>query len=301
MVYATTSVGIRVHTGESPFHDRLILWKGPAVKIVVGISGEDREFIILKQAVQCFRPTEVILVHAIDLGLYFELSVAVEDGEDAGRHLLEKAAGTVAKDVKIIRKVNESANPADLILETTEREDADLVVVGTRGRSRLTEAFVGSVSARVFLHTSRSTLVVKGAVRKVERVLVAVEGPDDADRIVAWLRRHPLKDPAELRVVHAVAPGGIKDATGKSLSPAEAHQRAEQLVGEAASTLAQSSYKVSTKVAAGKPVALIEEQAKGMDLVVVSSHGRTGMSRFLVGSVSHSVVHDVACSVLIVR
>jgi nucleotide-binding universal stress UspA family protein len=207
----------------------------------------------------------------------------------------------VPKDVKIIRKINESANPADLILETTEREDADLVVVGTRGRSRLTEAFVGSVSARVFLHASRSTLVVKGAVRKVERVLVAVEGQDDADRIVAWLTRYPLNAPTELRVFHAVAPGGMKDEKGKPLLPDEAHRQAERLVQDTAARLAKTSYKVSTKVGTGKPVSMIEEQAKEMDLVVVSSHGRTGISRFLVGSVSHSIVHDVACSVLIVR
>lgn len=271
------------------------------MKIVVGMSASDREFSILRQAVQVFRPSEVILVHAVDLGLYFELSVAVEDGEDVGSQLLEKAAATIPKEVKTIRKINESANPADLILETAEQEDADLLVVGTRGRSRLTEAFVGSVSARVFLHTSRSALVVKGAACKVERVLVAVEGQDDADRIVAWLVRHPLNAPVELRVFHAVASGRVKDAKGQIQSPDELHQQGERLVQETASRLAKASYKVSTKIGTGKPVAMIEEQAKGMDLVVVSSHGRTGMSRFLVGSVSHSIVHDVACSVLIVR
>jgi nucleotide-binding universal stress UspA family protein len=174
-------------------------------------------------------------------------------------------------------------------------------VVGTRGRSRLTEAFVGSLSARVFLHTSRSTLVVKGAVRKVERVLVAVEGQDDADRIVAWLTRYPLNAPVDLLVFHAVVPGVLKDAKGKPQTPDEIHRQAEGLVQDTAKRLARVSGRVSTKVAVGKPVLMIEDQAKGMDLVVVSSHGRTGISRFLVGSVSHSIVHDVASSVLIVR
>jgi hypothetical protein len=66
------------------------------VNIVVGVSASDREFAILRQAVQLFGPTEVTLVHAVDLGLYFELSVAVEDGEDVGRQLLERAAATKA-------------------------------------------------------------------------------------------------------------------------------------------------------------------------------------------------------------
>ena len=38
-----------------------------------------------------------------------------------------------------------------------------------------------------------------------------------------------------------------------------------------------------------------------MDLVVVGSHSRKGVERFLLGSVSHSVVHRVACSILVVR
>ncbi len=271
------------------------------MKIVVGISTSDKDFVALRQSFQLFHPTEVTLVHAVDLGLYFELSVAVEDSEDAGRQVLGKAAAMVPSDVTTVRQINESANPAELILETADTYEADLVVVGTRGRSRLSEAFVGSVSARVFLHTSRSTLIVKGPVRKVERALVAIEGRDDADRIVQWLTSHPIAASVELRVFHAVAPGGIKSAEGTLLSPEQAQREAEQLVQETAARLSYSPYKVSTQIAVGKPVAMIKEQAKGMDLVVVSSHGRNTMSRFLVGSVSHNVVHDVPCPVLIVR
>jgi nucleotide-binding universal stress UspA family protein len=46
---------------------------------------------------------------------------------------------------------------------------------------------------------------------------------------------------------------------------------------------------------------VIEQEAKGMDLVVVTSHGRKGISRFLLGSVSHAVVHHVTCPVLVLR
>ena len=46
---------------------------------------------------------------------------------------------------------------------------------------------------------------------------------------------------------------------------------------------------------------MISDASKGVDLVVVGSHGRAGMDRFLLGSVSHAIVHRVACPVLVVR
>jgi nucleotide-binding universal stress UspA family protein len=80
-----------------------------------------------------------------------------------------------------------------------------------------------------------------------------------------------------------------------------AERRAAELVKTTSSKLSGSPYTVSTKVAIGKPAVMIQEQAKDKDLVVLSSHGRKGLSRFLMGSVSHSVVHDVACPVIVVR
>ena len=68
-----------------------------------------------------------------------------------------------------------------------------------------------------------------------------------------------------------------------------------------AGKLVSAHHTVTTKVIQGNPVAVIEQEAKDMDLVVVTSHGRKGISRFLLGSVSHAVVHHVTCPVLVLR
>ncbi len=78
-------------------------------------------------------------------------------------------------------------------------------------------------------------------------------------------------------------------------------RKAEEIVKMTAGKISTPQYAVSTKIAVGKPPAVIQEQAKDMDLVVVSSHGRKGVSRFLMGSVSHAVVHDVSCPIIVVR
>ena len=75
----------------------------------------------------------------------------------------------------------------------------------------------------------------------------------------------------------------------------------EDIVRTTVGKLTNPQYKASTKVAIGKPSQMMQEQAKDMDLVVVSSYGRKSISRLLVGSVSHGVVHNVTCPVLVVR
>ncbi len=285
------------------------------MRVVIGVDWSDQAFAAVTQTFQLCHPTDVTLVHGVDLGI-LEHPVVAQAGNvqgyddfrkamvDSGHQLLERAAAMVPAEVTSIRKVNEIGSPAQLILDSAQNLSADLVVVGVRGRSRLSEAVLGSVSHRVLMHGSRPTLIVRGAARKVQRVLVAIEERNDADRIVKWVTQHPFADPVELRVVHAIIPIGVNDpydALGTSTWWEGAERYAEELVKSTAGKLLNPRYTVSTKVAQGNPAAVIEQEAKDMDLVVVTSHGRKGISRFLLGSVSHAVVHHVTCPILVLR
>ncbi|MBK9307012.1 MAG: universal stress protein [Nitrospira sp.] len=285
------------------------------MRVVIGVDWSDQAFAAVTQTFHLYHPSDVTLVHGVDLGILHNPVVAqagnVQGYEDfrhamvdAGRKALDHAATMVPPEIQSIRKVNEVANPAQLILDSADTFSTDLVVVGVRGRSRLSEMVLGSVSHRVLLHGSRPILIVKGAARKVQRVLVAIEDREDADRIVAWLTKHPFADPAELCVLHAVVPIGVDDpydAMGTRTWWEGAERYAEELVKSTASKLMTPRYSVSTKVATGHAVSVIEEEAKPVDLVVITSHGRKGLSRFLLGSVSHAVVHHVTCPVLVLR
>ncbi|MBH0177284.1 MAG: universal stress protein, partial [Nitrospira sp.] len=199
----------------------------------------------------------------------------------------------------------EIGSPAQLILDSADSLTADLIVVGTRGRSCFSEIVLGSVSHRVLLHSSRPTLITRGAARTVHQVLVAIEDRDDADRVVRWLTQHPFATPVELRVIHAVVPIGVNELyVGPEISAwlEDVQRYAEELVQSTAGKLVSAQHNtVTTKVIQGSPAAVIEQEATDMDLVIVTSHGRKGISRFLLGSVSHAVVHHVTCPVLVLR
>ena len=285
------------------------------MRVVIGVDWSDQAFAAVTQTFQLYHPTDVTLVHGVELGILKHPFVAQASNVqgyddfrnamvDSGNQLLERAAAMVPAEVGSIRKVNEIGNPAQLILDTAENLSADLIVVGVRGRSRLSEVVLGSVSHRVLLHTSRPTLIVRGAARKVQRVLVAIEDRDDADRIAKWLTHHPFADPTKVCVLHALVPIGISDpydAMGTGTWWEGAERYADELVQSTAGKLLNPRNTVSTNVATGDPAAVIEQEAKSRDLVVVTSHGRKGLSRFLLGSVSHAVVHHVTCPVLVLR
>lgn len=285
------------------------------MRVVIGIDWSDQAFAAITQTLQLYHPTDVTLVHAVELGILQHPVVAqagnVQGYEDfrnsmidSGRQLLDRAAAMVPAEVTSIRKVNEIGSPAQVILDSADNLSADLIVVGVRGRSRLSEVVLGSVSHRVLLHSSRPVLIVRGAARKIQRVLVAIEDRDDADRIAKWLTHHPFTDPTELCVLHALVPIGVNDpydALGTGTWWEGAERYADELVNSTAAKLLNPRYTVSRNVATGNPASVIEQEAKGRDLVVVTSHGRKGLSRFLLGSVSHAVVHHVTCPVLVLR
>ncbi|MBH0198986.1 MAG: universal stress protein [Nitrospira sp.] len=285
------------------------------MRIAIGVDWSDQAFTAVTQTFHLYHPTDVTLVHGVNLG-FFEQPLVAEAANlqgyndfrtamvDAGAQLLDRTAAMIPSDVKTVRKINEIGSPAQVILDSAQTVLADLVVVGARGRSRVAEAVLGSVSHRVLSHTSRPTLIVKGDAHPIQHVLVAVEGRDDADRILQWLTRHRFATPVELCVLNVVVPIGLDspyDALGAKAWWEGAESYAEEFVKETAAKLLDSQYTVSTKVAVGNPAAMVEEHAETADLVVVASHGRKGLDRFLLGSVSHAIVHHVSCPVLVVR
>jgi nucleotide-binding universal stress UspA family protein len=283
--------------------------------MVIGVDWSDEAFAAVQQALLLYRPTQVTIVHGIDMGIFEYPALAqlanLEGYEGfrwavtaAGEELLERTAMTVYPACPSVNRINESGNPARIILRVAETEKADLVVVGARGRGRLAEAVLGSVSHRVLMNIPCTTLVVRGGSRPIKRVLVAVEGKEDGDRIVQWLKDHPFNDSVELCILSVVVPLRVDDpylmAQWESWS-AIAKASADDLVKGVAASLALPGYTVRTRVTTGNAAAVIAAEAEGMDLIVASSHGRHGLERFLLGSVSHSIVHRTSGPVLIVH
>ncbi|HXH85272.1 MAG TPA: universal stress protein [Nitrospira sp.] len=285
------------------------------MKVVIGVDWSEQAFATVQQVLHLYHPTELTLVHGVDLGLFGSPIVAqaanlqgYDDFRkaliDAGNQVLARTANMLPFDSESIKQVNEIGSPAEIILKQADAVGADLVAVGARGQSRLAELVVGSVSHRVLMHAARPTLIVKGTARPIQRVLVAVEGREDAGRIKEWLLVHPFANPVELCILSVVVPIRVADPYnigGFESWSATLNSYAEDLVKSVGGELMGSRYSISTRVVTGEVAATVAEQAKEMDLVVVASHGRKGLERFLLGSSSHAIVHHVHCPILVIR
>ena len=285
------------------------------MRMVIGVDWSDESFAAVQQALFLYRPTEVMVVHGIEMGIFEYPTIShiagLQGYEEfrravtaAGEQLLDRTEASLSLPSGSVKRINQIGNPAQMILQAAQTDKTDLIVVGARGRSRLAEAVLGSVSHRVLMHSPCTILVARREARPIQRVLVAVEGKEDADRIVRWLHAHPFMNPVELCILSVVVP--LRAAEPYMIAGLEpwsevSRTYAEDLVKNVAASFAPPAYKVRTCVAIGEAAATISAQAEGMDLIVASSQGRHGLDRVLLGSISHSIVHRASGQVLIVH
>jgi nucleotide-binding universal stress UspA family protein len=285
------------------------------MNIVVAVDWRDQSQSALQEVVDLYKPNALTLVHAVDLGALESPPIAIDhesyqEYERAKRRFMDQAeaqlqqlAAHVQQNVPVVKQVSTGGDPETVILQAVESTAADLVAVGHRGLRQFAEFAMGSVSQLVLLHATCATLIVKGSPKKPQRVIIAVKGPDDAERITAWLLAHPFQRPMVLVVVHVVPslPFSLTpERVGKSWTQGAATS-AQQLVDSMAAALNGPHYSATGRVVIGDAVEMIAGNVWPFDLLVVSSHGRRAIHRMIFGSVSHSLVHRVAGSVLVVR
>ena len=142
------------------------------------------------------------------------------------------------------------------------------------------------------------------------KILLAIDDSKFSDAAVQAVGEQARPHGTEIRVLHVVEPPSLlvaremEDPNFQLEAAREAAVKtAEALVARAADALRQTGFKVSTFVARGEPRATVVDMAStwNADLIVLGSHGRKGLDRFLMGSVAEAVVRYAPCSVEIVR
>lgn len=288
------------------------------MRILVAVDGSDESFHALRALGHLTRAEKLVVLNVLDVPRLaypmggeprvledFSLSIQQAMREDSER-LLERVASLLPMNTGPVSKQLETGTPAEAILAAAEKEKAGLIVLGSRGLGPVKELLLGSVSHRVVTHASCPTLVVNRPMRSLRRILMAVQGPEDAAVLTKFLAAKPFKEAVEITVVTVLPaaqplfPAGfskIDELIEKSVVGARA------FVEETAAALSKLQYNAKGYMLMGAPALAIlqEASASDPDLILMGSHGRRGVTRFLLGSVSHTVLHRAPCPLLIVR
>ncbi len=284
------------------------------MRAVAAVDWSDQSFNAVKVACRLFAQEELTLLHAVDLRPFenplFAQPLGRRSAEElrkgmiaSGERLLDQTAALAPSTVHAVKRVCRIGNPASVVLETTRSSRADLVAVGSQGRGQLAELVLGSVSHRVVLHAPCAALLVRDDPGSIRHVLLAVEGHEDSLRLRTWLSAHRFNQPVELSLLTVVPTIHIDDSATEfryEKWTAEMEQYAYTLVDETAAALRPIFSAVTPKIERGDPAYCIKQASRHVDLVMVGSHGWRGLEHFLLGSVSHAVMHKVTCPILII-
>jgi nucleotide-binding universal stress UspA family protein len=201
-----------------------------------------------------------------------------------------------------------AGKPFEEIIKLARDIDADLLAVGTKSLHGAARLLLGSTAERVVRKAPLPVLVVKGELPDAPRAIViptdfstcaqqaAIEGVALARR---WGSRVVFVHVIEPITQAYVWPGEPGLLPLFPVEPAELDAEWNQLTS-AIDLSGVSWERVAVKGRAGEaiPAAAVEVRA---ELVVIGTHGYSGLTHVLLGSVAEHVVRDAACSVLTIR
>ena len=143
------------------------------------------------------------------------------------------------------------------------------------------------------------------------KILLAIDGSKYSDATVQALAAQIRTENAQVLVLQIVEPriystppqmaAGYQPEMAEIMK--EQFKRAQESVDRSAATLRSAGFEANTRVLEAEPRTGILDLANEWhaDLIVLGSHGRKGLQRFMLGSVAESVARGAYCSVLIVR
>jgi len=292
-------------------------------KIILGSDGSEgaRNAALLASEFAKRFESQVVVVNAFDISFAaagdigpWSLSVTpqiMQECMEGERAAAENAVKPLLETLQpSYQMLQELGHPVDAILSVAQREQADLIVVGSRGLSGLKEIFLGSVSHGILHHAHCPVLVERGEPRPIRRILLASDSSASAWKAAeaacelgtgfnACLTVLMVHEPVGRARKSAGEPHPVR--TPEELQEYERRRPSLEAGMEESAKETGATFQICQEE--GHPGETIVRFAaeKEYDLIVMGSRGLGKFERLLLGSVSNYVAHHASCPVLIVR
>lgn len=206
-------------------------------------------------------------------------------------------------------------SPAEEILRVAEDEGCGIIAMSTHGRNAIARGILGSVTDKVVHASTLPVLTVTPERAKdyagegsasLQTVMVPLDGSDLSERALPFASQLARALSMDLLLVRAVSLDSPSYAYGGYVGLADAHAQvvpaATEYLDGVAEDLKRQGIRARFKVLRGSaPHALLDfAQETPNDLIAMTTHGRSGITRWLMGSVGEAMVRASGDPVLII-
>jgi len=234
----------------------------------------------------------------------------IERLEDEARETISEVENLADPDDDV-RTAVVRGKPSEGILDYAEENDADLVFMGTHGRTGLNRYVTGSVTERVVRLADVPVFTVRATERSVlgdgyDDILI----PTDGSECAAAAIDHGLAIAEQYdATVHAVSVVDVRALTSSDDIPPQTRlleqfeEQGEKATESVAERAREAGLDATTEVRDGIPARSLLDYANenDVDLIAMGTHGRTGFQRYFLGSITAKVVRTADMPVLSVR
>jgi nucleotide-binding universal stress UspA family protein len=203
--------------------------------------------------------------------------------------------------------VERSGHAANEIVEWTEKNPTDLLVVGARGAGFVSRLLLGSTSDSVVSHSRASVLVVRPAkhpenVEHSPHVTVAWDGSESAKAALEYLTTWKLAPESRISILAVLL--RPRDLSEEIVYDPKHLQEQKAQLDDVCQAFRKYYHHVDTHVvestsAASTIVGFADRHSSS--LLVIGDKGRSAIQRILIGSVARHILHTATCSVLMVK
>jgi len=293
------------------------------MKVLIGIDNSPSSETLLDAVVNRVWPaqTRFCVLNIVNLQRFERLPALIEDATREGRRLVQEGVKKLADAGYEAFAQTSPGHPRSDISCFAKEWGADLILVGSHGHGAVGRFLLGSVAQGVLRTAPCSVEIVRtpspSPSRRPMKVLLATDGSEfslAAARVIASQPWPPDTIFKVLSVQELVIVGNQMEAASLSaIYPAtlleelttQSEGQAKSAIETARDILRGAGLMLhdGDPMPLGEPRAVILDTAKnwGADLIVVGSHGRRGLDRFLLGSVTEAIAVHAPCSVRVVR
>ena len=293
-----------------------------ATQILVPLDGSPQSYGALEYALEQYTDLEITMLHVADpteLLSHSPIQLTEESATHVRDEIFEEAHSMAAEYNTRCESVAEVGQPSRVIVTHAEESEIDQIIMGSHGRTGASRVLLGSVAEAVVRRAPTPVTIVRSSAgadeyHQIDRVLVPIdEGDPSAAALEHAVDTFPDTDVTVLHVTDPIEGYEREDGLDPEADTAagtyleewieEADERAASLLDDAKGVAAAHGSEIETAHESGQPAQEIVAYAETneFDHLVIGSHGRTGTSRVLLGSVAETIIRRAHCPVTAIR